>query len=254
MKKALIAASFGTANPEAWQNLKMLEDALFQAVDCDACHRTFTSGIVTRKIRRQEAGDIPSPGELLRHLADEGYTHILCQPLQVIPGADFKRLRDELLPMLSLFQEVRLGMPLLSSEEDCRQTAGILSQNTNLLEKQAVIFMGHGTPHPENRMYAQLQKAMPSNFYVALLKGSPSLAEIREQLPPDIRSILLKPLMMVCGEHVLHHMAGEQEDSWKSILSQAGYRTMEDLIPLAGYPGIHQILIRHAKQAEVLHR
>ena len=187
------------------------------------------------------------PGELLRKLAGEGYTHILCQPLQVIPGVDFDRLYEEILPFVPLFEEVRLGKPLLYDEDDCIEAAKALPSAD---PDKAVIYMGHGSVHGKNEMYSLLRKYLPKQISLALLSGLPSLEDTLSEISEE--QIELRPLMMVSGVHILHEMIGDAPSSWKNQLMAKGYQVTASLTSLLELPGIREILVRHAKEAKIL--
>jgi len=113
--------------------------------------------------------------------------------------------------------------------------------------------MGHGTPHPSNAFYAafmyQLQRLDP-NIFVGTVEGSPGIDDIKEiLLKKGIKKAYLMPFMSVAGDHARNDMAGEDEDSWKSILTRAGVDCEPILKGTAEYNDIVNIWIDHLKAA-----
>jgi sirohydrochlorin cobaltochelatase len=121
-----------------------------------------------------------------------------------------------------------VGNPLLSTQEDMKHSVdaifGIIPAERK--KNEAVVLMGHGTPHPSNAFYAalmfQVQRRDP-NVFIGCVEGYPEIDEILAILKEKkLKTAYLMPFMSVAGDHALNDMAGEDPDSWKSILTQAG--------------------------------
>ena len=135
--------------------------------------------------------------------------------------------------MMGGFQSIILGYPLLASQEDMQRTVNavldMVPKNRN--KNDAVVLMGHGTHHPSNAFYAalmyQLQLKDP-NIFVGTVEGYPEIDLLKSLLvKKKIIKAYLMPFMSVAGDHAMNDMAGE-EDSWKSILTEAGI----DCVPI----------------------
>ena len=124
----------------------------------------------------------------------------------------------------------------------------------SLKETEALMFMGHGSSHYANTVYAALDYAFKHqghpHVYVGTVEAYPDLDTVMEDLKREhIRRVTLAPLMLVAGDHARNDLAGDGPDSWKSILESHGFETSCVLKGLGEYPGIRKLYIRHAKEA-----
>ena len=110
-KKALAVISFGTTYPQAREAIGQIEKALSAALPDYDFFRAFTSGMVIRKIEREEGIKIPNPAELMQHLSDAGYEKVLCQSLHVMPGFEYEKMLAQLAPYREKFTQLSVGKP-----------------------------------------------------------------------------------------------------------------------------------------------
>ena len=128
-KKALVVVSFGTAWPEARRAIEKLEERLRCAFPTHWSHRLFTSGMVARRIEREEGVHIPQPEELLERLAAAGYDEVRCQSLHVIFGQEYEKMLRQLRPFCGRFEKLLAGDPLLWGTGDyLRLTEALLAR------------------------------------------------------------------------------------------------------------------------------
>lgn len=257
MKKAFAAISFGTTYPAAREAILRMEQHLAAAFPTHDFFRAFTSGMVIEKIAREQGERIPNPAALLEALADAGYDEVLCQSLHVIPGLEYEKLLGQLAPYRARFSALGIGLPLLSEQGDYTAVVRTLLADTGTpAEGEALVYMGHGTPHFANAAYSQLETAFRAadaeRVYVATVEGFPGLPYVLRRLARHgVRRVTLRPFMLVAGDHAQNDLAGEQ-DSWKTALEAAGYAVAVNLKPLGDYPAIAALFEQHARAAQEL--
>ena len=169
------------------------------------------------------------PAALERMLAD-GMTDVVVQPTHLLNGVENDTMIREAEAVRGRFQSLRIGAPLLTSHEDLEQMARILTEMfPRLLEEEAVLFMGHGTEHYANAVYAALDYRFKDmgrdRFYMATVEGYPTLENALRQMQArkGLKRVYLVPFMIVAGDHAKNDMAGDEPDSWKNVVAQAGY-------------------------------
>ncbi|MEI6262493.1 MAG: sirohydrochlorin cobaltochelatase, partial [Deltaproteobacteria bacterium] len=151
------------------------------------------------------------------------------------------------------FRQVMMGLPLLGTGDDMEKVAAALVSAIPQERKQqeAVIFMGHGSPHPANACYTALMyhlQQVDANIFVGTMSGRPGIADICASLQKQkITSTYLLPCLAVVGNHTLKDMAGDNENSWKSIIEKHGISCKPILKGLAEYDAIVDIWLDHLK-------
>jgi len=212
----------------------------------------FTSHIIRHKLAK--AGKkLDSPEIALSKMADQGFTHIAVQSLHTIGGAEYHDLRKIVggFKAMGAFEKIILGYPLMSTQADMeRVKAAILNTIPKDRKKdEAVVLMGHGTHHPANAFYAammfQVQMADP-NVFIGTVEGYPDVKDITALLQAKkIKKAWLMPFMSVAGDHAKNDMAGDEEDSWKTILTSAGIKCNVVLKGTAEYDDYLDIWVDH---------
>ena len=124
-----------------------------------------------------------------------------------------------------------------------------------LVKDEALVLMGHGTPHHANTVYAALDYMFKdqgyNNVFVGTVEGYPKLSNVIKLIKErSFKKIHLAPLMFVAGDHALNDMSGE-EDSWKACFETEGYSVECHLKGLGEYEGIRRIILRHLKTAMI---
>ena len=210
-----------------------------------------------RHVLAQKGQYFDSVEMALARMMDDGFTHVAVQSLQVISGKE----NHELLvncrmfgQMIGGFREIRVGLPLLSTKADMNNmTAALLAAIPKArAPEEAVVFVGHGSPHPSNAFYTalmfHLQERDPLVF-LGTISGWPDVADIQERLlQRHIHTAWLLPCLAVAGNHALKDMAGDGNGSWKSTLEHAGIFCKPVLKGLLEYDTVADIWIDHLKQ------
>lgn len=261
-KKAILVVSFGTTYQDARQTaIGGVEAQISAAFPEYEVRRAFTSRIVVKRLLERDNIKVETETEALLRLQQEGYDEVIVQPLHIVAGAEYDKIKGIVahLAAKNVFKHIELGRPLLyypgvEGHPDDYTIAidAVSKQLPALTPKQAVVFLGHGGPHPANAAYATLQmKFADSNFnnaYIYTVEGYPTLDWVMEKLATEqVESVLLVPFMLVAGDHVHNDMAGEEEDSAKSILEAAGFKVSTYLKGLGNNPAIGNVYVQHIK-------
>ncbi len=180
----------------------------------------------------------------------DGFTHVAVLSLHTIPGEEFHELYQNARlfgQMADGFEKILVARPLLSSAKDMETVAGTLMKNIpGRKPADAVLFMGHGTGHhPADALYLamnQVFQEMDPRAFVGTVEGKPTIEDLLPKLKQlKIKKVYLVPMMSVAGDHAKNDMAGDEPDSWKSILTQAGYTCETILKGTADYPEIVEV-------------
>jgi sirohydrochlorin cobaltochelatase len=149
------------------------------------------------------------------------------------------------------FERVTLGNPLLATQEDMERTVEAIFATIPAERKkdEAVVLMGHGTHHPSNAFYSALNfqvQLQDPNVFIGTVEGYPELDTIQALLQKNkIKKVYLMPFMSVAGDHAINDMAGDDDDSWKSILTKAGYEVVTVLKGTAEFDEFVEIWVDH---------
>ncbi len=251
-KTGILLVAFGSSEASAQVSFENIEKKARKAYPDTPIFWAFTSHIIRHKLAK--AGKIlDSPELALAKMADQGFTHVAVQSLHSIGGAEYHDLRKIVggFKAIGGFEKLILGYPLMSTQEDMeRVKAAILNTIPKERKKdEAVILMGHGTHHPANAFYAammfQVQLSDP-NVFIGTVEGYPDVRVITSLLQAKkIKTAWLMPFMSVAGDHAKNDMAGDEEDSWKSILTSAGIKCEVVLKGTAEYDDYVDIWVDH---------
>jgi sirohydrochlorin cobaltochelatase len=254
-KIGILLVTFGTSYPEARTAFDTI-DAKVKALFPETPVRwAYTSSIIRHKLAKQGLY-FDSPEMALAKMMDEGFTHVAVQSLHTIAGEEFHDLRRNagvFGDMAGSFDRIIVGYPLLATDDDIRRVCDAVFSIIPSERKadDAVVLMGHGTPHPSNAFYAalmfRLQQRDP-NIFVGGVEGYPAIEDIRKMLiARKIKKAWLMPFMSVAGDHAQNDLAGDEEDSWKTILTRAGLTCEVVLKGTAEYDAFVEIWIDHLK-------
>jgi sirohydrochlorin cobaltochelatase len=253
-KVGILLVAFGSSQPGAQISFENIDNNTRAAYPGIPVRWAYTSHIIRKKLAKQ-GKHLDSPEVALAKMQDEGFTHVAVQSLHTIGGAEYHDLRRTVGAFRAMggFQRILLGYPLLATQEDMQlAVAAILKTIPKHRQKgDAVVLMGHGTHHPSNAFYAalmwQLQLKDP-NIFVGTVEGYPEADDIREiLLQKKIKKVYLMPLMSVAGDHAKNDMAGEEDDSWKSIFTKAGIQCVPILKGTAEYQDFVDIWVSHIR-------
>ena len=204
---------------------------------------------------------VPSLFRALADLADEGYTHVAVQSIQVLPGAEFDGIATVALAQEGLpkgLTKVSVGTSLLASNEDLEKAADALLATLPKDRKaqDPVIFVGHGTHHgPGGMVYPALQwhlSMRDAKIFISTIEGTPdqeTTLKILGKAPDKNSRIWVAPLLALAGDHAVNDLYGDEDDSWKNILSKQGWQVKESFQPLLAMPGLQEIWFAHLDAA-----
>jgi sirohydrochlorin cobaltochelatase len=212
-------------------------------------------------------------GELL----EEGYRNIIVQPTHIFfmeQSHDLARYVDAMRSIRTMkdkwrpFAKVALGRPALGTvgprydyTKDMEKALKTLTDDAEVArrEKAALVYMGHGNEHWPSSIYAEAQKMMRELYpdvktYIGVVEGHPGIDEVVEALAEaktksKTRKVVLKPFMIVAGDHALNDMAGDDEESWKSVLSAKKYQVVPVLKGLGSNDAFARIFVNHIRDA-----
>jgi len=287
-KSAIVIAAFGTSYPSAVGALLSIVAEVEARYPQTLVKMAFTSNIIRQKWHsrlrdtayREAHPEVPEYfyqiKNLLGTLADlqnDGYKNLVVQPTLLTPGEEYLDTQASIKGLLSIktvkerwrpFNKIALGRPLMG-------TWGAEYPYTEYLEKLAMslaadveqaqakgatlVYMGHGNEHLSTGLYTEFAEMMNQRYpkvttLVGLVEGQPDFSDLLEQLQAHAqRKLLLKPLMVVAGDHANKDMAGPDAESWRSQLTAAGYAVEPLLQGLGDNPHVRQLFIDHLQDA-----
>lgn len=254
-KNAILVVSFGTSyNDTRDATIGAVETAIKAAYPGYEVHRAFTSQVVINKLKSRDGLKIDNVTEAVERLVSDGVSTLIVQPTHVMHGFEYDDLMSKIKPYEQKFVSIKYGAPLLSSTQDYKAVAAALAAELRPAGDTALIFMGHGTEHFANAAYAALQYHFWDNGYnnilVGTVEGFPDLENVQKHLKArGVQKVLLTPLMIVAGDHSNNDMSGDGDDSWKTILTSAGYEVKTLLKGLGEYESIRNIYVSHVGAA-----
>ena len=201
---------------------------------------------------RAGRGRPQGPGEALEGLSARGYEWAVVQSLHLVAGHEFYRLAEE---VRGEGIRTSMGLPLLSTPRDFYHVAEALCPFVPGADtRRAVVFVGHGTDHPAWTAYTALEvflrKVCGPSVWVGVVEGEPGPQAISKELErAGIREVSLVPLMLVAGVHFQEDLAGGGGDSWHSVLSSRGMRTVPVPSGLGVLPAVRRPFYRHIEEA-----
>ncbi|QXM07357.1 sirohydrochlorin cobaltochelatase [Crassaminicella indica] len=251
----MLVVSFGTSYADTRKvTIDAVEEKIQKAFPEYEVRRAFTSDIIIKKLKDRDNILVDTPEKALNKMKEEGFEEVIVQPLHVIAGAEYNDLLEVVKKYENTFKKIAVGTPILNTPDDYKVAVEALkSQLPELKEGQAVVVMGHGTHHPANASYACLQSVLDDeglNVFVGTVEGYPALEDVIEKLKAkNIKEVTLMPYMLVAGDHANNDMAGDEEDSWKTILKSKGFTVNTYLHGLGENEKYQDIYIEHARKA-----
>ena len=239
MKKAILVTSFGTSHRDTREKcLDSIQREVAEKYGSENVERAYTSGIIRRIIEKNEGIHIFDQKEGLKVLKDKGFEEIITMSLHILDGIEYSKLDDKF---------GKISKQLLADDEDFKKI--VENKEFNDLEgNDAIVFMGHGTESEADYAYQKLQdeylKAGKNNIFIATVEGKVTIEDIIEKMKEkDFKRILLKPLMIVAGDHAKNDMSSDDEDSWKTILKNEGYEVTAVLKGMGEYEFIRKMFM-----------
>ena len=273
-EKELLVVSFGTSfNNSRAADIGGIEKALQEAYPDWSVRRAFTSQIIINHIQARDGEKIDNVEQALERAAANGVKQLIVQPTHLMHGSEYDELTKAVNSFGEMFESVKVAEPLLgqvgadASEvnadketvakaitETAVSEAGFDSLEAAEQDKTAFVFMGHGTSHAAKVTYSQMQAQMEQlgygNVFVGTVEGEPEEtaceAVIEKVKAAGYTKIVLRPLMVVAGDHANNDMAGEDADSWLNMFKAAGFEKVDAQINgLGSIPAVQQIYVEH---------
>ena len=253
----LLVVSFGTSyNDNRRLTIGAIEGALEAAFPDYAVRRGFTSQIIIDHVKSRDGEIIDNVGEALDRAVENGVKTLVVQPTHLMNGYEYTDLVNELAEYADAFEKVAVGEPLLTSDEDFAAVMQAIVEATAEYDdgETAICFMGHGTEADSNGVYAKMQQCLSdagyANYFVGTVEAEPTLEDVLAAVGAgEYKKVVLRPLMIVAGDHANNDMAGDEEDSWKSAFEAAGYEVTCEIKGLGELEAIQQLLVAHAQDA-----
>ena len=253
-KKAILAVSFGTSFQETREKtIDRIEADLAAAYPEYTLYRAWTSKMIVAKLKARDGVVVPTVSEAVKQMIADGVQELIVQPTHIINGMDL--MKEAVLARKEAFEKIAFGAPLLTTTEDNMAVLqAVMSEFPALAEDEALVFMGHGTTHYANTVYAALDYTFKDLGYTRTFLGTveayPSMESLKKQLRALApKKVILAPFMVVAGDHANNDMSGEDEDSWKSQFETEGYQVSCVLKGLGEYPGVRKVYVSHAEAA-----
>lgn len=256
-EKELLVVSFGTSyNDSRRLTIGAIETALKEAYPDWSVRRAFTSQIIIDHVKNRDGELIDNVAEALERAIDNGVKTLVVQPTHLMPGFEYSDLKDELAEYADAFEQIVLGEPMLVSDEDFTAVAEAIVAATEEYDdgETAICFMGHGTEAESNGVYARMQTVLTdaghTHWFIGTVEAEPSVEDVLEAVQTGgFKKVVLRPLMIVAGDHANNDMAGDEADSWKSIFEEAGYEVTCVVEGLGQLEVVREIIVAHAGDA-----
>ena len=275
----LLVVSFGTSfNDSRAEDVKGIEDALAKAYPDWSVRRAFTAQIIINHVEARDEENIDNMQQALDRAVANGVKNLVVQPTHLMHGAEYDEMTEAINEYKDKFESVAIAEPMLGevgddatvinddkkavaqaiTDEACKE-AGFDSMDAAAEAGTAFVFMGHGTSHTANITYDQMQTQMEDlgfkNAFIGTVEGKPEdtacdkvIEKVKEA---GYKNVVLRPLMVVAGDHANNDMAGDDEDSWKSqFVASGNFENVDTQIAgLGRIEAVEQIYVDHTKAA-----
>ena len=275
----LLVVSFGTSfNDSRTADIGGIEKALQTAYPDWSVRRAFTAQIIINHVQARDDEKIDNMDQALQRAVDNGVKNLVVQPTHLMHGAEYDELTAAVESYKDKFESVSIAEPLLGEVGDSDdavnddkkavaeaitaeavKTAGYDDLDAAEADGTAFVFMGHGTSHTAKISYSQMQSQMNDlgydNVFIGTVEGKPEdtacEAVIEKIKEAGYKKVVLRPLMVVAGDHANNDMAGDDEDSWKSQFEASGAFDKIDtqIAGLGEISAIQDLYVAHTKAA-----
>lgn len=253
----ILVVSFGTSyNDSRDVTIGAIETAIAEAFPEYETRRAFTSQIIIDKLKERDGLEIDNVEEALDRAVSDGVKELIVQPTHLMDGYEYTDLAKALTDYVDRFDKIILSKPLLSDEADFDAIMSAITEKTASYDdgETAICFMGHGTEADSNGVYEKLARKLwdngYENYYIGTVEAQPSLDDVLASMEgKGYRRVVLEPLMVVAGDHANNDMAGDEEGSWKTILTQKGYEVECVMEGLGQIPAVRDRYVEHVKTA-----
>ena len=275
----ILVVSFGTSfNDSRAEDVKGIEDALAEAYPDWSVRRAFTAQIIINHVEARDDEVIDNMQQALDRAVENGVKNLVVQPTHLMHGAEYDEMTEAINGYKDKFESVAIAEPMLGevgddatvinddkkavaqaiTDEACKE-AGFDSMDAAAEAGTAFVFMGHGTSHTANITYDQMQTQMENlgfkNAFIGTVEGKPEdtacdkvIEKVKEA---GYKNVVLRPLMVVAGDHANNDMAGDDEDSWKSqFVASGNFENVDTQIAgLGRIEAVEQLYVDHTKAA-----
>lgn len=261
-KTAILLVAFGTSYESGRKAFTNLEEQYKKAFPQAEIRWAYTADKIRHILASRDKIFVDDLPMALAKLHDQGYQKVIVQPTHIFPGEEYHDLKSVVAGFKQMevkgqpfFQNLVLANPVLYHSNDYQIVVDrVIKKLVPADKKTALVLMGHGSEHFANSSYGALNDLLrhqTSNVFLGTVEGYPSLNEVRADLKAKktIKNLVLMPFMLVAGDHANNDLAGDEPDSWKSILQKDGYQVKCLLKGLGETPELAQILIQHTKEA-----
>ena len=275
----LLVVSFGTSfNDSRVKDIKGIEDALQAAYPDWSVRRAFTAQIIINHVQARDGEKIDNMQQAMDRAVANGVKNLVVQPTHLMHGAEYDEMMEMIDEYRDKFESVAVAEPLLGEvgadatviNEDKEAvakavtaeavaTAGYESLTAAAEDGTAFVFMGHGTSHTAKVSYSQMQTTMQTlgydNVFIGTVEGEPESTSCENVIEAvkaaGYKKVVLRPLMVVAGDHANNDMAGADEDSWLSQFEASGAFDSVDcqIAGLGGVADVQQLYVAHTKAA-----
>ena len=273
----ILVVSFGTSfNDSRVADIKGIEDAFLESFPDWSVRRAFTSQIIINHIQARDGEKIDNVEQALDRAVENGVKNLIIQPTHLMHGAEYDELIKVVETYRDKFADVKIAEPLLGEvgndatviNADKKKVAEVLTAEAvkdagfDSLEaakedKTAFVFLGHGTAHVAKVSYSQMATQMRElgydNVFIGTVEGEPEETSCEEVIEAVAEAgytkVILRPLMVVAGDHANNDMAGDEEDSWKSMFLATGKFEKVDaqISGLGSIDAIQQLYVKHTQ-------
>lgn len=254
--QAILLISFGTSYLGSKEKtIDKIAEKISRAFPHCKLYQAWTSKVIINILKKRDSLCIPTVEEAMEHIIADGVKSLVVQPTHLIHGLENEVMEETVRNYAPQDMDIRFGTPLLSSTEDHKAALYAATREfSNLPSEEALVFMGHGTSHHANSVYAALDYMLKDmgypNFFMGTVEAYPDLdALIRQVSKTHAKKVHLAPFMLVAGDHANNDMAGDSSDSWKSQFEAAGYEVECHLKGLGECHGIQNLYLDHLKAA-----
>ena len=275
----LLVVSFGTSfNDSRAEDIKGIEDALAEAFPDWSVRRAFTAQIIINHVQARDDEHIDNMQQALDRAVANGVKNLVVQPTHLMHGAEYDEMVEAIDEYKDKFESVAIAEPMLGEvgsdatainddkaavaqavTDAAVKSAGYDSMEAAAEDGTAFVFMGHGTSHTANVTYNQMQTQMEklgfTNAFIGTVEGEPEDtacdAVIDKVKEAGFKKVVLRPLMVVAGDHANNDMAGDDEDSWKSMFEASGDFDEIDcqIEGLGRIDAVEQLYVEHTQAA-----
>ncbi len=275
----LLVVSFGTSfNDSRTNDIGGIEKALQAAYPDWSVRRAFTAQIIINHVQARDGEFIDNMDQALDRAVANGVKNLVIQPTHLMHGAEYDELAEAAAAYADKFETLTIAEPLLGPvgsdatviNEDKQavaeavvsaalETAGFASMDEAAAAGTAFVFMGHGTAHAAKVTYSQMQTMMDdlgyANAFIGTVEGEPEFTAVENVIESvhegGYTNVVLRPLMVVAGDHANNDMAGEDADSWLSLFKASGYFDAVDcqVAGLGSIEAVQQLYINHTGEA-----